>query len=165
MCIANYYFESLGVPKLCMGRLRSGMHWPSLKGTPLAFLYANGVGVPRNRANAHPGRHFLSLPPEVRHEPVACLGDAMARKEVIWLRCDPCRHTAVNLPQILAKLVDYGCTLCALRKRMMCRECGGNTSAGSARMRSGERGELSRFSVGGGLRPLKLRYGLYRCAF
>jgi hypothetical protein len=48
----------------------------------------------------------------------------MARKEVIWLRCEACRHTAVILPQILAKLVGYDCTLLALRQRMMCRECG-----------------------------------------
>jgi hypothetical protein len=71
-----------------------------------------------------PWRHFLSLPPEVRHEPAACLGDAMARREVIWLRCDACRHTAVILPQILAQLAGYDCTLAALRRRMMCRECG-----------------------------------------
>ena len=70
-------------------------------------------------------RHFLSLPPEVRHEPAVCLGDAVARREVIWLRCEACRHTAVILPQILAKLVGYDCTLAALRRRMMCRECGG----------------------------------------
>jgi hypothetical protein len=71
-----------------------------------------------------PWRHFLSLPPEVRHGPAACLGDAMARREVIWLRCDACRHTAVILPQILAQLAGYDCTFPALRRRLKCRQCG-----------------------------------------
>jgi hypothetical protein len=62
----------------------------------------------------------------------------VARREVIWLRCDACRHTAVILPQILAKVVGYDCTLQALRRRMMCRECRGKRVGISAHL-PGER--------------------------
>lgn len=48
----------------------------------------------------------------------------MARKEVIWPHCETCRHSAVIRPEILAKLADYDCPLRALRRLMVCRECG-----------------------------------------
>jgi hypothetical protein len=48
----------------------------------------------------------------------------MVREEVIWLRCDACRHTAVILPQILAQLAGYDCTFPALRRQLKCRQAG-----------------------------------------
>jgi hypothetical protein len=71
--------------------------------------------------------HYWLTPPELRDRQPDTLGDAAMMRLHIWLRCEPCGHVAVILPEVLAQVVGYDWLLggqAGLGRRMKCGKCG-----------------------------------------
>ena len=64
------------------------------------------------------------LPSELRYGPAESVGDALAKREYLALRCGSCRHGAVLHPAVIAKIVGYDYRLANLRRRLKCTKCG-----------------------------------------
>jgi hypothetical protein len=72
------------------------------------------------------GAFYYLLPKELRGRSAATVGEAALLGHHLWIRCQTCRHVAVILPAVMAKLVGLDCGgLNKLARRMKCTQCEG----------------------------------------
>ena len=68
-----------------------------------------------------------SIPKELRgRPPAATVGEAALLGHHLGIRCQTCRHVAVILPAVMAKLVGLDCGLNKLARQMKCTQCDGS---------------------------------------
>jgi hypothetical protein len=69
------------------------------------------------------GSFYHLIPRELRGRPAATVGEAALLDYHLWIGCQTCRHVAVILPAVMAKLVGLDCGLNKLARRMKCTQC------------------------------------------
>jgi hypothetical protein len=77
------------------------------------------------------------IPRDLRGRPATTVGEAALLGHHLSIRCQTCRHVAVILPAVMAKLVGLDCGLNKLARRMKCTQCDG----GRVTVRTVESGE------------------------
>ncbi len=58
--------------------------------------------------------------------PAATVGEAALLGHHLGIKCQTCRHVAVILPAVMAKLVGLDCGLNKLARQMKCTQCDGS---------------------------------------
>jgi len=108
-----------GGDRWCDAGRRQGLLWTlcALDGhLSVPSMFSSWVHDPR-------GAFYHLIPKELRGRPAATVGEAALLGHHLWIRCQTCRHVAVILPAVMARIVRLDCGLNALARRMRCTQC------------------------------------------